>query len=111
MKNIFLLLAFTVLFSACATQQSAIKSVLSDKEAVISLNSGTEIKTGDKLNLLKKTCVQKVRGGRLGVEKTVCSERLVGSAEVIRINSNQEAVVSKIGEFAFEPGLIVKKVD
>lgn len=113
MKNVLLMMLVSFLLSACATQKSVVKQVVAEKEAVISFSSGTEIHAGDRVNLLKRACVQKVRGGRIsgGEAYTVCRENFVGTAEVTKINSSLEAVISKIGEFNLEPGLVVKKME
>lgn len=109
MKKIFVLVVVSMTFVACASGPSRIKEVLSGNEAVVSLADDIMVQPGQKLNLYERKCHEKPGSSRsMGVTKTVCNDNLVGEVKVIRASSNKEVVVSKVGEFSIEPGMIVE---
>lgn len=110
MRIIFLVSIVVFLISGCASGPSVVKGP-KGQESLVRISQDLNVQAGDKVEVLKRTCHEVPRGGKIEGTRNICKQNAVGAGQILRLNSSDEAVVSSFGGLILEPGMIIKKIE
>lgn len=109
-KNLLIVLTIAAGFSGCAhsVMRGTVAMKTSDDEAHVCLGKG-EVKTGDRVNILKNICTGKGLSSRINDNVGTCEMKQLGMGTVKDIISDHYSVVKFDAGVPFEEGTLVER--
>ncbi|OYZ23542.1 MAG: hypothetical protein B7Y39_04340 [Bdellovibrio sp. 28-41-41] len=97
--------------SSCTTTEIYVKNSIDGGQAIVALGETGLLEPGDKVGFYTQTCRE--RKGRFsdisGSSTTQCQKRRIGLGEVLRIVSENEALIEVKNGVALREGMLVEK--
>ena len=69
----------------------------------------SEVKNGDQIQVLKKTCEKHYSGGHQGNPINICHDNVVAKGQVLKVLDHDSAIVQIENGFKLEPDMTVEK--